>query len=332
MSRHKEANRLIKGNHDNFLSGPKRNLLYDTEKIAAHADKILRYEITFRNSYLSKIFWTKVFRFNVEKWQTRMEIWRECRKVYMASMDKHNIKKELREFWLSVYLGRVNASDDEVQNWISHYRQNFKHIDISIGLTKSQKEFYKWWSKQRDKRVAFNLEVSERVANINTGRSQADYMGGGIEKGLPNEAWFSPKLLKECFRIFNKFREEFKIEKRTTLNDAFVRAAKYDHDVEEHNKQEIVKNGFLNRKQKLQMGKYKAQLLLLQQYTPEQLVEKGIMSRWTVERWKKKSELIDLNFKMGSIENLWNCWGFEEYHSALQRDNLNKYLFNYVFM
>lgn len=337
MKHHKKTNKLIRANKENFnlLSGKRRDYLYDVEKIGAHADKILRYEITFRHSYLCKIFWAKVFRYKDEPWQKRMAKWKEYRRIHEHIFGKAALKasKEKRAFWESVWFGRVNSSESFNRDMARQYQEKYKYVDLSHGLNKKQRLFYEWWERQKEKRISLNMRVSESVKSFNHHSFGEDFDIGDINKSgvFATEAWFSPKLLQECFKIFNKNREQFKIEQRITLNDAVNRADKYNKDVEAHNKLQIVKDGLIERRKKVYLGRMKPLLLLLQHHSLEYLIEHDTIPRSTAWDFEKRFKVIDLNFRMGSVENLWSCWSFNEYHSALQFDGLTPYLDNIIF-
>jgi hypothetical protein len=329
---HLKANKQIKNlkANGNFIQkGGMRMIPYDVEKLAEHADKILRYEITFRRAYLSKIFRKKVFRRKNEVWQRRMKQWKECHRIHQYATGKNTLKKEKRAFWLSVYLGRVNMNDEYTRYWIHQHKLDFKSIDLSVGLQKSHRNFYKWWLKKREHYISFRLGVSEETREKNMVTATYMDLGSGIEKNLPFEARFSPILLKECFKIFNDFRDHFEIKEKTDLSSAQRSLDLYNKNIDELNKMKRAEE-MPGKKMTLYRGA-KTIIKLLENDTLDGLVEKGLICRKTAYNYEKKFEALNFNLHTGSIFEIWNDRGFEEYHRTLWFDGLEKYLQNNIF-
>jgi hypothetical protein len=326
---HLKANRNIKAlkERGNFFQKAQVRLIpFDVEKLEAHADKILRYEITFRRSYISKIFRKKVFRHNHPAWQYRMKYWKECHRIYQYATAKNvTMKHNLREFWLAVYQGRVNLNDKEMANFASYYAYKFEIIDISKGLNKIDRAFYKWWLKKRDHYLSFRLAVSDEVTRKNQGKS----IGSLIETDLPFEARFSPLLLSRCFKVFNDFRDHFEIKEKVYLSDAQRRLDMYNNNIEAFN-QKYEGTTIPGRKKILPRG-VKSIIKLLEHDTLDGLVAKGIICRKTAYNYEKKFEDLNFNLHTGSAVSIWNCRDFEEYHRSLYFDGIEKYLHNPIF-
>jgi hypothetical protein len=328
---HLKANRLIKANKGKLLRSlvsPKRDILFDVVKLGEHADKILRYEISFRSAYLSKIFRRKVFRYRDEAWQKRMIQWRECHRICQYATGNVSLSNEKREFWLSVFLGRVNMNNENTRQWAKEKQYNYSYIDLSKGLQKDDRKFYDWWLKKRDHAVSFRMEISEEDQKKNRyGKRLYDY-SNGIED-FPFEARFSPKLLRECFRVFDDFREHFQVREKTNLSDAQRQLDLYNKNIDALNKMEGP--GDKTEKKKVLFRGAKSILKHLEHDTLDGLVEKGIICRKTAYNYEKKFETLNFNFHTGSIYEIWKDMGFEEYHRSLCHEGLEKYLQNPYF-
>jgi len=325
---HLKANRNIKAlkERGNFLQkGNLRLMTFDVDKLEAHADKILRYEITFRRSYLSKIFRTKVFRRKSPAWQAKMKYWKECHRVYQYATAKNvTMRKSLRAFWLAVYQGRVNINDADTKEYVNKYSYKFQIINISIGLNRRDRDFYNWWLKKRDHYISFRLAVSDDVKKRNLNCFVA-----GIEHDLPFEARFSPYLLFRCFKIFNDFRDHFEIKDKIYLTDAQRRLDVYNKNVDDYNKMAAGVNE--PGKKKIMHRGVKSLLKHLEHDTLDGLVAKGIICRKTAYNYEKKFAALNFNMHTGSDVSIWNCREFEEYHRSLFFDGLEKYLHNPIF-
>jgi hypothetical protein len=329
---HLAANKHIKALHanGNFIQKSQiRKTYFDVEKLGNYADRILRYEITFRGSYMSKIFRRKVFRRKDEVWQQRMKQWKECHRIHQYATGNVSLPKEKRAFWLSVYLGRVNMNDANINYWVNWHKYNYKHIDLSIGLKRIDREFYTWWLKKRDHYVSFRMGVSEGdyQKNVRTGGLAA--FGNGIEKDLPFEARFSPRLLKECFRVFNDFRDHFEIKEKTSITNAQRQIDLYNQNIDALNKMAGPGDG--TEKKKVLYRGAKTILKLLETNSLDELVQRGIICRKTAYNYEKKFKDLNFNFHTGSIYQIWNDRGFEEYHRSLCHEGLEKYLRNNIF-
>lgn len=63
---------------------------FDVNSYQDFADKILRYEMTFRNSFMSYLFMTKLFRKDCHLWQSGVKLWKEDKSKRQGNLDSWN--------------------------------------------------------------------------------------------------------------------------------------------------------------------------------------------------------------------------------------------------
>ncbi len=306
-----------------------RKVLFNVQQIQNFADRILRYEITFRNAYMSKIFWNSVFRRNNEAWKARMRKFKEFRKISDAAFGLTSSGKK-SPFMYKVYMGNVFKTNLEDKKNIERYQYRFKCVDLSVGLSKRDRNFFIWWNKQKQKRVGFFIKVDEETTRKVVGEAKLVDLGDGIERDLPREVRFSPYLLKRCFKIFDDFRDHFEVKQRTYLTNSAQRIEEYNESVKNFN-ESLGSSIQEPKKQTIRVGNIKPILALLQQYSLEDLVENKMIARNTAWRYRKKFKQLEINYRPGSVFNIASCKGFAVYHSTIALGGFYKYLINDVF-
>ena len=102
----------------------KQNAAFDVPYYQAFADRILRYEMTFRKSYMSYLYMNKIFRKNCHIWKSGVKLWQTAKN-----------KKANPEAYLAFRRGLENDDKkaiDYVNNFINKSKQFYmsgKHLD-----------------------------------------------------------------------------------------------------------------------------------------------------------------------------------------------------------
>lgn len=244
-----------------------------------------------------------------------------------------SLKKLIRlggNFICGSFLGRVNIQRDK--EFILQILPNYKFVDVKFGCSPKDRAFYRWWTKQRQRRVSFMLQVSERTKKIVKGGAAVNLDLNLTGKGdyMLSEAMFSRTLLKCCFKVFDSFRDQFEIKKKTPLSHATKVVDEHNAAVKNYN--DNIAPILDKPKKKLVMSNsVRSTLLLLQTHSFEDLVKMKTMSRTNAYYLKKKFAELGINFNTGSNVKIFNCRGFQEYHQQLIFMGLEKYLRNDIF-
>jgi hypothetical protein len=305
--------------------------IFDCNKLLAHADRILRYEIHFRNSYMSKIFRDKVFRRKSERWEKKMKLWRELDNLHSNAFKKST--KKLTE------AGKVRRS-----NWYKKWMQR----------SKSERHFWEWWRKKKQQRLKFFVEIPRVDSMLNRGIGDKAYRlknPGEFEyfqyekkeilrdgyyftdetEVIPDVAEFSRYFYLKCNQIFQDFREQFILKHTHTLSQITQKVIDYNKTVDDWKKLPR----FLQKPEKIQkrqLGRVRQMVALMQNFTFTQMVNNGMIHRNTALKYKKM--LLELNANVTKSYDMpisTDSEGFEWYHESLRREGLSYQLRNRYF-
>lgn len=218
------------------------------EGLQSYADRILRYEICFRNSMMSHIYRKKVF----------------ARKCEM-------LKKFRRDF------KEVDSIQKRCERLAAKKELNpFKEIN---QVSREKKRNHKLYKSIMNKTVSFRLKVSEETKKANS-TIQGMKFSKKYEASLPLETMFSRLLLDEMFKDFNSFINQFKVEVKENVTNAGKRVAQYNNNIDSFNKH--VADGFIDMpKSKINPNKARQVIMLLQTNSFDELVKNGVISRAT---------------------------------------------------
>ncbi len=242
-----------------------------TEGLQSYSDRILRYEISFRNAMMSHLYRRKIFA-------------RKCSKL-----------KELKRDFKEVDL--IQKKCDRLA--AKKVENPFKEI---MQVSKEKKRNHQLYKSIMSKSVSFRLKVSE-----NTKQSNSTIQGMQFSKkygaSLPLEARFSRLLLDEMFKEFNSFLNQFKVEVKENVTNAGKRVAQYNSDVEDFNK--YVADGFIDKeKSKINPKKINQIIFLLQTKSLDELVKNGIISRSTKYNYINKLKEIGLKANQLAVDEI----------------------------
>lgn len=209
QSKHPEPSRLkYKKKLQNL-----RNKLIDVEFLQKESDKILRYEISLKGSWLSYIYTRKVYRRKCPEWQklflnynfinsqTRggSELYDKIEvQAKRSLLDIHKQEME-EEFKHLVNQGIVSKKNKPVK------QERFKHVQ---KFTKHEMLFFKNFKKALEERKHFMLDVERSVlAKAKRYNSLIGTYGIGEKK-----AHFSNDLYIQCSNELYRFIDDFQIK------------------------------------------------------------------------------------------------------------------------
>lgn len=173
----------------NKLNNQKGREVFNIPLIQNLADKTLRYEMTIRNSELSRIFKTKIFRNKCPK-QLKLNKIHELVEKYKANNDR-----------IAERINKYDRADKLVVK--AELRKKY------IKIPKDAMEVYTYVEECINRNTAFMLKISQ----------EDDIYNIKFDEEIPVKALFSNRLCVEAFLKFRSFIREFQLtEKPDRLN------------------------------------------------------------------------------------------------------------------
>lgn len=264
------------------------------EGIQSFSDRILRYEITFRASYMSYIFRKHIFAKNCPYFKALENDYKEVRKIKKRC--EQNIKSKEEKQMLTT---------SEIRQLMKEYTQ----------LPREKKSNYRLYKEIMNKRCSFRMAILEEENIRNT-----TIEGLSNVKELPSKALFTKELLQQMFAIFTEFMKEFEVKKLDKFSDATQKVILYNQKVDEYNKN--ITNP-KERKTKLNELLINQILFNIQNYTLDEMVQLKLISRRTKYNYKKTLEKIGYtkNHIGGDINLNLSELNFKKYIDYLQYSN-----------
>jgi hypothetical protein len=263
------------------------------------SDKILRYEMTFRNAYLSYLYMTRLFRKDCHIWRAGVKLYK-THKIALEKAKTENLKPGKRK-------GLTFAE----------YRKTLSPEDLR--LIKYVSSFYARTKKFYLSNKGFNLEFDKATDEYNfsrwPGRSETFDQGA--------------KLSRALFRVMaGKFLDvlsEYKLELYQDSTSVLARLESYNNQIESDKtalkKLAIPKDSprWSSVPSKIQPGKIRIVLDLLQKQSFEEIAASNIFSRKTW--YNLRQDLAKLNLNERSLNGLTNRVAFDlgEYQTQLIR-------------
>lgn len=239
------------------------------EGLQRYADRILRYEISFRNSMMSHLYRKKIFARNCP-------IFKQLHKDYKY-VDK--IQKRCERL-----------SENKAKN-------PMKELQL---VSSERKRNHKLYKSIINKTVSFRLKVDEKTKRANASLENMKFHRD-FTVSLPLETLFSRMLLNEMFKEFNSFLKQFKVEVLINLNDAGNRVAQYNKDVELFNKH--MADGYIDLpKAKINKNKINQIILLLRTNSLDELVKQKVISRATKYNYMNVLKRLNLGVNQLAVD------------------------------
>jgi len=162
---------------------------FKIDELQSIADKILRYEVTFRDSMLTYLYCNNVFRKNCPKHKARYEIYKR-----VEGMKDKNDR-------ISERIGKISDPNKKEK-----YRTSHPYLKIDPKEKQVHEIMKKLFAQGRQ----FMLKVNEEVERFNT---VTDKYGFVEERAL-----FSKALFNECSRFFMNFIKEFQVTEKPSIS------------------------------------------------------------------------------------------------------------------
>ena len=309
--------------HHEQINKNARKEIFPVHTLQAEADKILRYEISFKNGYISRIYKKKVFR-KKDAFHKSIKAAYKLKKSIDSKID--TMEKDLKRM-LS-----VTVSIDERDVIFEKYQAEMKSLKLELfapldylknyqvkikGMkneTMTVKQGAMMYNQILNQSNLFMLDVTPTAQVYNEKTVRLDYDKMGCVR-LNKEAKFDKKLFSEMVEVFKEFIDQFQLGERLQLDQVGLNIQSYNKHVEAIND--------LIPTQKIREGPLARIAALMEHYTIDEMVANGIISRRTKYDIIKKLELI--NFHKGSIlpKVIRTNTNFSQYH--FERNNAESF-------
>lgn len=173
---------------------------FKIDELQAIADKILRYEVTFRSSMLSYLYNNTLFRTNCPIHQARYEVYKKVESI-KAKNDK-----------IAERLGLIDSPKNK-----ERYKKTHPYLPVDPKEEKVHKSMKKLISHNRE----FMLKIDEKTEKFNN--------ESGRYPQFEPRAKFSKALLKECSKFFLQFIKEFQVAEKPSLATVSDRIDEYNN-------------------------------------------------------------------------------------------------------
>lgn len=271
MNHHRKMNKMFKQVLFQVDDVYDKNGKLIKEGLKTHADRILRYEISFKNSMMSHLYRQHVFakycviRKDLEKTYKKVrKIKKRCDRLAEKGVEYPN--KELRT------------------------------------LTKEEITNAKIYEQILNKKVSFRLAVGRNTIQDNDSLVNLKFNSKG-DVSLPLETLFSKSILKEMFKIFNDFLQQFKIDVQEKFTDVTKRVMNYNMNADTYNKHMADYLG-RDKKSKINMNKINSILAHLQHYTLDEMVKMKIISRSAKYDIKNRLEKLGITPNQLAVDTM----------------------------
>lgn len=241
------------------------------EGLQSYSDRILRYEISFRNAMISHLYRKKIFARTCPMFKSMRNDFKEV----------DSIQKKCERL--------INK---KVENPLRELNQ----------LSKEKKANHKLYKSIMSKTVSFRLKVSEETKKANSS-IQGMKFSKRYEASLPLETKFSRLLLDEMFKEFNSFLRQFKVEVKENVTNTGKRVAQYNQNIDSFNK--YVADGVIDKiKSKINPNKARQVIMLLQTNSLDELEKNGVISRATKYNYIKMLKQIGLKPNQLAVDEI----------------------------
>jgi len=262
------------------------------EGLQSLADRILRYEITYRKSYMSHIFKKHFF-------ASKCPFLKSMRHEYkIVSKVKKKCERELEK------ASRGKKLTD---------RQKQFYMTAFISLPKEKKDLFFQYEAILNKRNSFKLEISPEDKKGNATIEDICFREN-YNPVIPSNALFSRELLHEMFKIFLKFMDEFEIKKLDKFEDTTQKVIQYNIQIEKYNESIEDPN-----KRKTRINETLANQILfnIQHHSLDEMVRLKLISRRTKYNYFKVLEKLGIgkNNFAGQNAELFNIRSFYRYYN-----------------
>ncbi|PTN07413.1 phage/plasmid replication protein [Mangrovibacterium marinum] len=240
------------------------------EGLQSFADRILRYEITFRKSYMSYLFKKHLF-------ANKCPFLKALHKEYKAVKKiKSKCEREIEKAQKGKQL-----TEKEKQIYMTAF----------ISLPREKKDAFFQYEGILNKRNSFRLTITEEDVKGNS-TIENIYFKTGYNPVIPVNALFSRELLHEMFKVFMSFMEEFQLKKLDKYEDNIQKVILYNREVDRLNASiEDPKQ----HKKRINETLANQILFNLQHHSLDEMVQLKLISRRTKYNYLKVLERLDIS-------------------------------------
>lgn len=224
----------------------KQGANFDVDYYQKFADRILRYEITFRNTYISYLFMSKLFRADCYLWKAGLKLWKT------AKAKKNNFESYMQF--------RANLTPEEL-----------RLIDYVNGIVNKTKNFYLAGDAIG---AAFDEETKPENISGTAARPERFYAA----------SVFSPELFDLLCKTFTNILEEFALDLNEDTSTTLRKLDDRNADID--SARMVAKNAgfakdnelFKELGRKISKSKIKVVLMMLETSTYEEIAASCLFS------------------------------------------------------
>jgi hypothetical protein len=243
---------------------------FDVPYYQTFADKILRYEMTFRNSYMSYLYMNKLFRVDCHIWEAGLKLWKTA-KAKKANADNY-----------MKFRAALTAEEKRLIDYVNSFINKTKNFYLASDATG----------------LRFDLETDPHTFSQWPGKPERFYA----------PALFSPELFDLLAARFLGILEEFKLELKedttSVLRKLESRNARIDSLRNTAKSVGVTKDNSLYSElgRKISPAKIKVALNMLEGSTYEEVAASGIFSART---WLNiRNDLKELGVSQTSLNSI----------------------------
>lgn len=231
------------------INKEKNGEYFNIDALQAFADRILRYEVTFRDSMLSYLFNHRVFRKSCPIHKKKYEIFKKVESIQLKNEQ----------------IAKRTASNFMFDSARKDFIENNRYVQIN----KEEQDIHKKMSKILNRKRQFFLKTNAQIEEYNTHTIRAYF---------DPRALFSKQLFQECTNFFLSFIKEFQVKDKPS--EAVVKSL-----IDKYNQSNY------HRLPKNEMMKF---YIMLQNFTFDEILKKGVYSRATFYRYKNRFAKIGI--------------------------------------
>lgn len=265
------------------------------------ADKILRYEMTFRNSYISYLYMSRIFRKDCHIWQAGVKLYKTHKSALERAKTENINPSKKKGLTYAEYRKTLSAQDLKLIKYVAAFRNRTKKFYLS--------------NKGFD--LDFDKETDHGTFDKWPGRSETFDQGAKLTRSLLRV------MAGKFIDVLNEYKLELYQDSTSVLARLDAYNAKIESDKKALKSLAIPKDSprWSSVPSKIQPGKIRLVLDLLQKQTFEEIAASNLFSRKTWYNLRKDLALLKLNER--SLNGLTNRVEFNlaEYQTQLIKNS-----------
>jgi len=251
------------------------------------ADKILRYEISFKKNFWAYYYWRYFYRKDVLVVSQKKKIHREMTNSYVAIDRCVDLEKK--------------------KTLIDAHRKKYpKAMEL---IRRDVQQLY-------DKVPLFMLKPSKEWFDEN--QSERDFFEGKYSN-VAKRQLFTKFLWNQMAENFMEFYDQFQVKEKVYFHDSMKRISDYNDN------QLALKKVGLDAKT-MRSGSIQKVNLLLQHYSMDELKRLNIVPKRTFYDWKKKLKKLGIEASNVATISIPVIHGKEDYHAMINNSRLINYM------